>query len=1317
MEIKSKTAVSVLPSSIEVLAKKRTGGRVNLRGIEYQLLYGIYKALTILSSDSTCHQIRLEGIEDVDVLHKLEVDNQNLYQLKHTSRPLVSSKIWDLGVFQNFAEAHLLNPQATFTIVTNNAITDPKLASIFDGSASEQVYSYWENRFEQFRQESRTSDWNWQQFDLHNFLSSIKIEIVEASTLRSAIEKLIIQYFTLTNSTYSVYLNALFLHFFLSSQVGGTIDRMGLLRIGQEVRDQQSMGTINPAIQLRQIEPVNFAVKTDKDYTAYFDGQPAQPVHIAAGLPAPRPKLEKQILEHLEYFDASVIKASSGQGKSTLAWRVAQTMHEQGRQIYQLHNSANAEAVGGLVEFLETRVLIGEAPVVIIDGLSARHAEWATLADRLLDQPVQFIVTTREEDWVRFGREAYRVRTGKLIKLYFSQAEAKQLYDELKRRQRIHPLCGHWQAAWEKVHQRGLLMEYVYLLTRGEMLQQRLAAQLSQLNGERDGAVKLTILRLVATADDIGIPLQTLRLRQHVNEQYNSQGDLGELLRQLEEEYYVQFDRQYVQGLHPVRSNHLKAILHQYVPLSETFLTLAKLIEPSALLMLGKAIPKQIDQDEQIVFLKSLVESLRAVAPNELSKLLLGIYQGEVNVHHKKHSALCNSVFMNGGYELFAMLTIPFPHKNANSDLLSSLAEWTGNPDNHVLKAVPELPELPIQQTMLRQIVPEIHRYLLQQKVPIGQMGELMNWFALFDLRVSMPEDKEILSCLETYEKEAFYQLGLGLSTICSEMFDDFINRNIDLIIHWLKRNTNTLSIEPDGDRVLIEYLLTEDLTEKANAESVKRIEIIRAWLPMFQAYETNALMFPFPNEEIIAFTKQNAYKILSPEVIFTPFKVSLNCSWRDSLLEPYRADSLYKWQAAHIELREQAFDCARAGYSLLEQILKGNARARSFDKAFQNWERISDTFLDTDKKHPIFPALEVNPSKTGNNLKLLYSSIEDWTSWIRNFYQKFASLLPVDKVDTRHFILMSLRQAEFHLPKMQEAFNLIGKQTLVYFDTTELVKQENYWYGRLRRASEYYGEHVMDSSFKRINEISTTVADYWENRESSRYHKLLASLDRFSSLTGYSIYKPSQLTEEEFTTHAVVGIEGLTRRELENDFERLAFNLVSVGLTDVDFLAVLICKEKKVTSGFQFKRDFFDKAAKLIDGGEEELSPSDFLIPIIPDEDTIKTLPQVTLALPESPSIGKPVGDLYQTLWKLVETVKHSKVKIEADESWKQQQISNYRNQATSYLKEIERGEYADIADITKKTYHDVLANPSDWTGRLLAERLLETLNLLLED
>ena len=946
---KSKT-INTLPSSVKALAQKRKGGRVNITGIEYQLQYAIYKALTVLSSDSTDRQIRLEGIEDIDLINnKIEVDNQELYQLKHTSDPLSASKVWQFGILQNFAEPYLLNEQITFVIVTNQPVKSAELISLFEGNIDNQTYQYWQNRFDQFQTESRAIDWDWQRFDLRTFLSAISIQVIDGSTLRIEVEKLIIKYYELTNSTYSVYLSALFHHFFLVSRAGETIDRQELLTLGQYIQDWQALGKINPAIQHRLIEPVDFSMKTIKDYTAYFDGQPAQPVHIAAGLPAPRPKLEKQILEHLDRFDAAVIKASSGQGKSTLAWRVGQTLHQQGRRVYQLHSCQTAESAGGLVEFLETRVRIGEAPIVVIDGLSAKHAEWAEFASRLIDLPVQFIVTTREEDWVRFGREALRVRTGEPIKLDFNQTEAKQIYEELKRHKRIYPRCGHWQAAWERVYQRGLLMEYVYLLTRGEMLQQRLEAQLALLNDEQDGGIKLTILRIIATSHDIGIPLQTLRLRQYIKSEYKYtlQCDLGELLHQLEAEYYVRFDRHYVEGLHPVRSNHLVSLLHRYEPVSETLLILSALIEPTDLLTFGRAIPQRVDEEEQDIFYENLVGSLKTVVPNDLSTLLLGIYQGELEIHHQQYRVICDSVFKNGGYELFAMFTIPYPHED--TDPIDFFLQVTNDPDNHMQKAIRELPTLPIQQTSLRLIIPVIHQRALHQQIPLGQMGQLLNWFALFDLRVPLPGDEEIFSWLTTYESKAAYQAALGLGAAHPNSFNEFAIRHLDGIIHWLKRITGALSIEPNGDCIQIEYVLTDDKAGRATEESVEQIDMVHAWLPIFQTYETNAFVFPYPNEEITNVVRQDAHKTLSPKVIPSPLTVSLNRSWSDSLLEPYRADSMYSWQLANVTLREEALVCARTSYRLLELILQRKLMDKPFERAIQDWEQHSNTFLATD--------------------------------------------------------------------------------------------------------------------------------------------------------------------------------------------------------------------------------------------------------------------------------------------------------------------------------------------------------------------------------
>lgn len=137
----SETKLSnILPASVKALAEKRKGGRVNITGIEYQLQYSIYKALTILSPDSGERVIRLEGIEHVDVLSKIYIDNQELFQLKHTSDALTPSKIWQLKVLQNFAEAHLLNKKATFVIVTNQPTKDARLAFLSGADIDEQSY-------------------------------------------------------------------------------------------------------------------------------------------------------------------------------------------------------------------------------------------------------------------------------------------------------------------------------------------------------------------------------------------------------------------------------------------------------------------------------------------------------------------------------------------------------------------------------------------------------------------------------------------------------------------------------------------------------------------------------------------------------------------------------------------------------------------------------------------------------------------------------------------------------------------------------------------------------------------------------------------------------------------------------------------------------------------------------------------------------------------------------------------------------------------------------------------------------------------------
>ena len=240
------------------------------------------------------------------------------------------------------------------------------------------------------------------------------------------------------------------------------------------------------------------------------------------------------------------------------------------------------------------RINLGQTPLIVIDGLSADCSSWAELANRLSDEPVQFLITTRQEDWARYGREAYRVKLGELLSLSFTAAEAEQIYQELRRLKRLHNTERPWQSAWESVHEHNLLIEYIYLLTRGELLADRLRSQIHQLNSEIDGGVKLRMLRLIATAHETGLSLRTSRLVRYLSRSFQLQGDQGQLLAQLEAEYYIRFDEQFITGLHPVRSNHLFQLLHQNFHIADTLLELVSLLECVRYILFGSGITRSI---------------------------------------------------------------------------------------------------------------------------------------------------------------------------------------------------------------------------------------------------------------------------------------------------------------------------------------------------------------------------------------------------------------------------------------------------------------------------------------------------------------------------------------------------------------------------------------------------------------------------------------------------------------------------------------------------------------------------------------------------
>jgi hypothetical protein len=138
------------------------------------------------------------------------------------------------------------------------------------------------------------------------------------------------------------------------------------------------------------------------------------------------------------------------------------------------------------------------------------------------------------------------------------------IWTQRKRLPFIHPKAGDWQIAWEKVSQSKLLIEFVYLITQGQMIHERMIEQLYAFQDDKNDAVKKSILRLVSVADILNIQLPTIALLDFINKKSGFQGDEATVLQSLKNEYHLQIeDREYIEGLHPVRSKHISDILHE----------------------------------------------------------------------------------------------------------------------------------------------------------------------------------------------------------------------------------------------------------------------------------------------------------------------------------------------------------------------------------------------------------------------------------------------------------------------------------------------------------------------------------------------------------------------------------------------------------------------------------------------------------------------------------------------------------------------------------------------------------------------------------
>lgn len=282
--------------------------------------------------------------------------------------------------------------------------------------------------------------------------------------------------------------------------------------------------------------------------------------HILAGCDVVRD--EKMAALDRLFGEASVVvvHGASGQGKSSLAYRyLYDRFPDLSRyEIVAIENRSHALRIA--------RALSGHAealaiPFVVYIDVRPGDTDWPELVRQLhKDSKVKILVSIREEDWRRAKLQSHELDF-RTLPLTFSETEARLLYESLVQQFTPSHLIS-FEDAWRQFGGEGPLLEFMYLVNKGETLYARLTQQVQSLRDDvrtrRLHSEELELLRLVSVAGAYGARLRVECLARHLN-----LPDAGRTMQFFEDEYLLRLsdDRGFVDGLHPIRSAMLADLL------------------------------------------------------------------------------------------------------------------------------------------------------------------------------------------------------------------------------------------------------------------------------------------------------------------------------------------------------------------------------------------------------------------------------------------------------------------------------------------------------------------------------------------------------------------------------------------------------------------------------------------------------------------------------------------------------------------------------------------------------------------------------------
>jgi energy-coupling factor transporter ATP-binding protein EcfA2 len=314
--------------------------------------------------------------------------------------------------------------------------------------------------------------------------------------------------------------------------------------------------------------PVDFSISSDGQ--RFLMGRSAQPEDVSSGFAVNRPQSLLDVGSELSQSHFCLIAGPSGSGKSTLMWQaVFAARHE--RQWLRIGMTDRDFDPIVLKDFVVDRSKFGTHAFPIglaVDDVGrGRTVVWDCLVTICNNLPnVRLLGTCREEDLME---SAMTDQVG-IVRPRFNAESARSMFEQLSEKALVNSAFG-WLEAYEACG--NLLLEFVYLLTQGIALRQKIEEQIER-RAKENRHVELRLLGpiSVANAEGASLSLQALAHALAIDA-----FQVREAIKRLVDEHLIlESEQGEVSALHPLRSKIIRDILHRYgLPDFKTSLKLA----------------------------------------------------------------------------------------------------------------------------------------------------------------------------------------------------------------------------------------------------------------------------------------------------------------------------------------------------------------------------------------------------------------------------------------------------------------------------------------------------------------------------------------------------------------------------------------------------------------------------------------------------------------------------------------------------------------------------------------------------------------------